>query len=162
MRLGLQLNCSLLSRNKAHARRPRVLIQMNARRSSPRADEVSSSRGPQFQLSLLGCSFDLDQLLCTRPGQLVVGRGSPRPCRPAALLQVIALFPSRRDLLQNCQVRFRIAVLQEFLHADRREGCHDGGISSVIRKFDGGAASRPAAPRKPDDHRRDGADSYSL
>ena len=81
---------------------------------------------------------------------------------PAALLQVIALFPSRRDLLQDCQIRFRIAVLQEVLHADRREGCHDGGISLVIRKFDGGGASHPAAPRKPNDHRRDGADSYSL
>jgi hypothetical protein len=47
----------------------------------------------------------------------------PGSCRPAALLQVIALFPVRRDFLQDGQVRFRIAVLQEFLHADRREGC---------------------------------------
>jgi len=42
--------------------------------------------------------------------------------------------------LQDCQVRFRVTVLQEFLHTDRREGCHDGGISPLIR----------AAPRKPD------------
>jgi hypothetical protein len=56
----------------------------------------------------------------------------------------------RRDLLQDCQVRFRVTVLQEFLHTDRREGCHDGGISPLIRKFDGGATSHPAAPRKPD------------
>ena len=40
MRLALQLNCSLLSRNKAHARRHRALIQINVRRSSSRADEV--------------------------------------------------------------------------------------------------------------------------
>ena len=42
--------------------------------------------------------------------------------------------------MQDCQVRFRVTVLQEFLHTDRREGCHDGGISPLIR----------AAPRKPD------------
>ena len=52
---------------------------------------------PQF--SSLGSSFGLGQLLRTRSGQLVVGRGSPRRCRPATLLQVIALFPVRRDLL---------------------------------------------------------------
>src|SRR5271166_3134968 len=74
--------------------------------------------------SSLGCSFGLDQLLSTRPGQLVVGGGSSRPCRPAALLQVIALFPGRRDLLQDCQVRFRIAVLQEFLHTDQIGRAH--------------------------------------
>ena len=50
----------------------------------------------------LGCSFGLDQLLCTRPGQVVVGGGSARLRRPAALLHVLALFPVRRDLLQGC------------------------------------------------------------
>jgi len=143
------------------------------RPSTPRSVRYSQSAGELrecrlnaafevLRFSSLGCNFDLDQLVCTRPGQLVVGGGSPRPCCPAALLQVITLFPVRRDLLQDCQVRFRIAVLQEFLHADRREGCQDGVISPLIRKFDGGAASHPAAPRKPDDHRRDRADSYSL
>ena len=72
------------------------------------------------------------------------------------------MFPVRGNLLQDCQVRFRIAVLQEFLHADRREGRDDGGISLLSRKFVCGAASHPAAPGKPDDQRRDGADSYSL
>jgi hypothetical protein len=37
------------------------------------------------------------------------------------------------------QIRFRIAVLQEFLHIAWREGYHDGGISLLIRKFGGGA-----------------------
>ena len=75
---------------------------------------------------------------------MVVGRSSSWLRRPAALLQVIASSHARGHLLQDCQVRFRIAVLQEFLYADRRESCHDGRISPLIRKFDGGAASYPA------------------
>jgi hypothetical protein len=34
----------------------------------------------------------------------------------------VALFPVRGDLSQGCQIRCRIAVLQELLHADRCEG----------------------------------------
>ena len=45
---------------------------------------------------------------------------------------------------------------------DPRERCHDGGIGPLSRKSVGCPASHPAAPRKPDDNRRDGADSYSL
>ncbi|MGB8630687.1 MAG: hypothetical protein WCD69_15070, partial [Xanthobacteraceae bacterium] len=41
--------------------------------------------------------------------------------------------------MQGGQIRFRIAVLQEFLHIAWREGYHDGGISLLIRKFGGGA-----------------------
>jgi hypothetical protein len=70
---------------------------------------------------------------------MVVGGCDPWSCRPAALLQVLALFPVRRDQLQGGQIRFRIAVLQEFLHIAWREGYHDGGISLFIRKFGGGA-----------------------
>jgi hypothetical protein len=114
-----------------------------------RTQRMSAQRSSRvLQFSSLGCSFGLDQLLCTRPGQVVVGGGSPRLGRPATLLQVITLFPARRDLLQDCQVRFRIAVLQKFLHADR--------------KLVGSAAGHPAAPRKPDDHGRDGAYSHSY
>jgi hypothetical protein len=102
-----------------------------------------------YDFSSLGCNFDLDQLLCTRPGQMVVERGSPGRCCPAALFQVIALFPARGDLLQGCQVRFRIAVLQEFLHADRRERCHDSGIGPLGRKLVSSAAGHPAAHENP-------------
>src|SRR5215472_379118 len=51
---------------------------------------------PPF-VSSLDWSFDLDQLLCTRPGQVVVGGSSSWLRRPAALLQVITLFPVRRN-----------------------------------------------------------------
>jgi hypothetical protein len=115
-----------------------------------------------YNFSSLGRTIDLRQLLRARPRQVVVGGTSSGQCRPAALLQIIALFPVQRNLLQGCQIRFRIAVLQEFLYADRRERRDDGGICPLSRKFVGGAASHPAAPRKPDDHRSDGADSYSL
>ena len=77
--------------------------------------------------------------------------------------------PRSRPCSQNVEIFCRaarfclcIAVLQEFLHADRREGCHDGGISPRSCKLVGTAPSHPATPRKPDDNRRDGADSYSL
>ena len=93
---------------------------------------------------------------------MIVGGGSPRLCRRAALLHVFALFPGRRALFYDCQVRLRIAVLQEFLHADRRKGCHDGGISPLSRKSIGCAASHPAAPRKPDNYRRDRASGCAL
>jgi hypothetical protein len=125
---------------------------------------VSASRWSwRLALRLLpGRRFGLRQLIRTCPGQLVVGSGSPGPCRPAALLQVIALLPITRYLLQECEVRFRVAVLQEPLHAERRERRDDGGISSLIRQFDGGASGHPAAPGKSDDHRHDGADGYPL
>ena len=110
----------------------------------------------------LGYSFGFDQLCCTRPGQLVVGGGSPRPSRKAALLQVPALFPVGRDLSQGCQIFLRIAVLHELLHADRREDCHDRGAGLLGRKFVGGCLGDPPAPRKSDYHRRDRADHYSL
>ena len=110
----------------------------------------------------LGRSFGLHQLLCTRSGQMVIGRVSPRRCCPAALFQIIASFPAGRDLLQGCQVCFCVAVLQEFLHADRRERGQDGGVGPLGRKFVGGAVGHPATPRKPNDHRRNRADRYSL
>ena len=97
----------------------------------------------------LGCGFGFDQFRCTRPGQLVVGGGSPRPCRPTALLQVLALLPVGRDFSQGCQICLRIPVLQELLHADRREDCHDCGASLVSRKFVGGSAGHPTAPENP-------------
>jgi hypothetical protein len=106
--------------------------------------------------------FGFDQFRCTRLGQLVVGGGSPRRCRPAAFLQVLALLPVGRDLSQDCQIRLRIAVLQEFLNADRREDCHDCSTSLVSGKFVGSSGSHPTAPRKSYSHRCDGADSYSL
>ena len=115
--------------------------------------DAQHSRSTIF--SSLGRSFGLEQLLGTRPGQVVAG------C-PATLHHVVALFPERGDLLQGGQIRFRIAVLQKFLHADRREGCHDSGISPLSRKLVSAASSRPAAPRKPDDNRRDGADRYVV
>ena len=114
------------------------------------------------RFSSLGRSFGLDKFLCTRPRQLVIGGSTPRRCRPAALLQVLALLPIRRDLLQGYQVRFCVAVLQEFLHADRRERGQDGGVGPLGRKFIGGAAGHPTTPRKPDDHRCNRADCHSL
>jgi hypothetical protein len=74
----------------------------------------------------------------------------------------LALFPVRRNLLQDREVRFGIAVLQKFLHADWREGGYDGGISPLGRNFVGSPGSHPAAPRKPDYHRRNRADRDSL
>src|ERR1700683_5539471 len=115
-----------------------------------------------YIFSSLGCSIDLHQLLRTGPGQVVVGGGRSGRCRPAALLQIIALFPVRRNLLQDCQVCFGIAVLQEFLHADWRKNRNDRGISPLSRKSVGGTVSYPAAPRKPDARRRDGANGDSL
>ena len=112
--------------------------------------------------SSLGCRFGFDQFRCTRPPKLVVGRRSPRPCRPAALLQVVALLPVGSDISQGSQVCLRIAVLHELLHTDRREDFHDCGASLLSRKFVGGWAGYPPAERKSDDHRRDRADSYSL
>jgi hypothetical protein len=106
----------------------------NVHRGAPDAQQSRS-----YDFNSLGCGFELDQLLCTRSGQMVIGRGSPGRCCPAALFQVIAPFPAGRDLLQGCQVRFRIAVLQEFLHADRRERCHDSGIGPLGRNLVGSA-----------------------
>ena len=149
--------CPPARRRRLAVARDNIARRETANRDAPGAAvELLRFRGS------LGCRFGVEQLLCARPGQVVVGGGCPRLSHPAALLQVIALFPAGRDLLQDCQVRFRIAVLQEFLHADRREGCHDGGISPLSRKLVGAASSHPAAPRKSDDNRRDGADSYSL
>jgi len=102
--------------------------------------------------SSLGCSLGFDQFRCTRPGQLVVGGRSPRPCRPTALLQVLALLPVGRDFSQGCQICLRFTVLQELLHADRREDCHDCGASLLSRMSVGGAAKHPAAPRKSYSH----------
>ncbi len=93
---------------------------------------------------------------------MVVRGGGSRLGRPAALLQVFPLLPIRRNLLQDCQIRLRITALQEFLHADRRQGYYDGGISPFSREPFGRAAGHPAAPRKPDSHGCDGARSYSL
>jgi hypothetical protein len=78
-----------------------------------------------YNFNSLGCGFDLDQLLCTRPGQLVVGGGSPRSCRPAALLQVIALFPSRRDLLQD------LAEMKRTVSSDRPLGALSDSIATA-------------------------------
>jgi Glycosyltransferase family 20 len=75
------------------------------------------------------------------------------------LLHVFALFPVRRDLFYDCQVRLRIAVLQEFLHADRREGCHYGGIGTLSRKSIGCGARHP---RKPDNNGRDRTGGCAL
>ncbi len=124
---------------------------------------VPSAAVEVYNFSSLGCCrFLLRQLLCTLPSKVIVGGGSPRLCRPATLPHVFALFRVRRDLFYDCQVRLRIAVLQEFLHADRREGCQDGGIGPLNRKSVGCAASHRAAPRKSDDYRRDRADCYPL
>jgi hypothetical protein len=116
----------------------------------------------RLNFSSLGRSFGLHQLLCARPRQVIVGGTCAGRCRPAALLQIIALLPVRGNLLQGRQVGFRVAILQEFLHADRRKGSDHGGISLFTRKFVGSAASYPAAPGKSDDYRRDSAYSYSL
>ena len=91
----------------------------------------------------MGCRFGFDQSRCTRPPKLVVGRGTPRPCRPAALLQVIALLPVGSDISQGSQVCLRIAVLHELLHTDRREDFHDCGASLLSRKFVGGCVTHP-------------------
>lgn len=64
--------------------------------------------------------------------------------------------------MQDCEVRFRVGVLQEFRHADRREGRDDGRVGLFIGKFDCIAARHPAAPGKSDGHCRDGADGYAL
>src|SRR5580698_1180924 len=93
---------------------------------------------------------------------MVVGGGSSRQGRPAALLQIVALFPVQGNLLERRQVRFRIAIPQEFLHADRCQGRDDRGISLLSREPVGGAASHPAAPRKPNDRRGDSAYNHSL
>jgi hypothetical protein len=97
----------------------------------------------------LGCRFGFDQFRCTRPPKLVVGRGSPRPCRPAALLQVVALLPVGSDISQGSQVCLRIAVLHELLHTDRREDFHDCGASLLSRKFVGGCAGNPPPKENP-------------
>ena len=47
--------------------------------------------------------------------------------------------PTQTATAPGCQVCRRFAVLQEFLHTDRREGCHDRGVSPLSRKFVGGA-----------------------
>src|ERR1700751_1545790 len=121
------------------------------------------SVGPRRnQFSSLDWGFGLDQLFCTQPRQLVVARSSAGWCRPATLLHVLALFPIRGDLLKGCQVRFCVAVMLELLHADRHEGCHDGSLGLLGRKFVSSAAGHPAAPRKPDDHRRGSANGHSL
>ncbi len=74
---------------------------------------VTSQHLNARRLSSLGRSFILDQFLRTRPGQMVVGGGSPRLCRPATLLQVIALFPVRGDLSHRRQVSLRIAAVED-------------------------------------------------
>jgi len=61
------------------------------------------SVGPRRkQFSSLDWGFGLDQLFCTQPRQLVVGRSSAGWCRPATLLHVLALLPIRGDLLKGC------------------------------------------------------------
>ena len=69
--------------------------------SANRSDE-GHAKSEAVRFTSLAGSFDLDQLLCTCPGEVVVGGGRTRLCRPAAFLQVIALFPACRDLLQHC------------------------------------------------------------
>ena len=45
----------------------------------------------------------------------------------------LALLPVGRDFSQGCQICLRIAVLQELLHADRRQDRHDCGACLVSR-----------------------------
>ncbi|SRR6266540_728887 len=104
---------------------------------------------------LLGCTFGLNQLLGTCPRQNVVGGRGSRACRPATLLDEIALLPARRDFSQRRQVRNRFAALREFLHTDRREDCHDGRVGALVRKLVGGAGGHPAAPGESGDRESD-------
>src|SRR5437667_1624950 len=112
------------------------------------AVEVCNSR-------LLGCTFGFNQLLGTGPRQNVVGGRGSRACRPAALLDEIALLPARRDFSQRREVRDRVAALREFLHTDRREDCHDGRVGALVRKLVGGAGGHPAAPGESGDRESD-------
>src|ERR1700730_15608102 len=98
------------------------------------------------QVRSLRGAFGLDEFLCACPGQNVVGRSSAWARCPSAFFHEIALLPSRRDFFQGREIRAGVAVLLEFLHADRREDCHDGSVGPLIRALVGGAGGQPATP----------------
>jgi hypothetical protein len=158
----LQAKCSRPNRRKFHWAKRRTACATQAAQDHQLTLRRHCARHRRAQWSSLRRSFCFDQFRCSRPGQLIVGRGSPWPCRPATLLQVLTLFPASRNLLQDCQICFCIAVLQEFRNAERRKHRYNCVASLLGCKLVRGSAGHPTAPRKSDYYRRHRADNHSL